>query len=378
MTIIRLFYNVYIHKLSGIPGPKSWAATPIHYALSLRSGRHAQKLKDLHLRYGPVVRVAPDEVSLTCTSAWNIIYSGAGSFPKSPRWYCPRPNGEYGIMASRNSDHPRFRRVFAPAFTDKALAGQDEMVTRHIDLLMQALDHASRNGTAVNMTHEIEYTTFSVAGEFAFSEQFNYPDRSKIQLQINFIQSAMKEFALKAVRRTLGVAALHDTIRSAATSIKPEWMVYQQVLASWARARLAGGCSPEREDLMEYISRSTDKRKTLSPGEAQNALGDFMIAGTEAAASGIVSTLYHLMEAPDVLANLQAEICGAFTVGEALDNRRLAELPLLNASVNEGMRLAPSIPAVLPRQVPMPGVEIGGHFMPGGVGPSASRARYLY
>lgn len=30
----------------------------------MRSGQYAQTLKLLHLRYGPVVRIAPDEVSV--------------------------------------------------------------------------------------------------------------------------------------------------------------------------------------------------------------------------------------------------------------------------------------------------------------------------
>jgi hypothetical protein len=72
--IILAIYRSYIHPLHIYPGPKLHALTnltQIHYVLR---GTWVRKVLALHEQYGPIVRVAPDEISYAVPEAWDDIY----------------------------------------------------------------------------------------------------------------------------------------------------------------------------------------------------------------------------------------------------------------------------------------------------------------
>jgi hypothetical protein len=113
VTVLALFpvtvvvYRLLFHPLASVPGPKLAAATKLWQAYHYRQGK---SLAGLHAKYGPVVRIAPNEVTYNTVEAHEAIYrksllgteekkgdlsanttgltvAGAGSpFVKSP-WY---------------------------------------------------------------------------------------------------------------------------------------------------------------------------------------------------------------------------------------------------------------------------------------------------
>ncbi|KAL9624595.1 MAG: hypothetical protein Q9160_001260 [Pyrenula sp. 1 TL-2023] len=348
--------------------PSDLYTISLFFAQSVRSGKYAQKLKTLHLHYGPVVRVAPDEVSVIDQRAWTTIYSGTNNFPKSQRWFSIRPNGAFGILGSPKESHGRFRRAFAPAFTEKVLTAKELQITRHVEALVEKLDDLAGDGSAVNITDELEYAAFDIGGDFGFSKQFNCLGKADNRRQVHLLQKEVKIFTMRAMQRVLGVASFQNLFENAMTSMKQTKTVYQKKLTGWTNKRLDDGDSEpgdDKEDLMTVLARSTGPNKTLSPAEAENSLGDFMIAGTETIATMVDSALYHLLRTPIVMTELRAEIRAAVAHGSSLSTKKLADLTLLNAVINETMRLTPSIPASLTRVVPPPGAEICGYFMPG-------------
>lgn len=76
--VIRGIYRVYFHPLRGFPGPKSCAFTRIPHIVAVYNGTPIPFAKDLHDRYGDVVRISPDELSFADPKAWRDIY-GRGS-----------------------------------------------------------------------------------------------------------------------------------------------------------------------------------------------------------------------------------------------------------------------------------------------------------
>lgn len=70
VSIIRTF----IHPLAGVPGPKLAALSNIWQAYYARNGRMLELGKTLHAKYGPAVRVGPNEVWFNSVEAFKIIY----------------------------------------------------------------------------------------------------------------------------------------------------------------------------------------------------------------------------------------------------------------------------------------------------------------
>ena len=67
-------YRVYLSPLSTYPGPKLWAASKLPFNWHTIRGTSAIKFKDLHERYGPVVRYAPNALVYIHPESWEEIY----------------------------------------------------------------------------------------------------------------------------------------------------------------------------------------------------------------------------------------------------------------------------------------------------------------
>ncbi|KPM37730.1 hypothetical protein AK830_g8831 [Neonectria ditissima] len=79
-------YNLYFH-LAKYPGPLFARISPIYSIWGLFRGRWPFDVHQLHLKYGPVVRTMPNELTFTDPQAWKDIYGhrqGHPQFHKDP------------------------------------------------------------------------------------------------------------------------------------------------------------------------------------------------------------------------------------------------------------------------------------------------------
>ena len=81
----RCIYNLYFHPLSGLPGPRLWAASRLPFIYHLLRGTLVKRERMLHEKYGGAIRVAPDEVSFATEEAWNDIYARRVGHKRPPR-----------------------------------------------------------------------------------------------------------------------------------------------------------------------------------------------------------------------------------------------------------------------------------------------------
>jgi hypothetical protein len=141
--ILRGFYRVYFHPLSRFPGPKIYAFTRLPHHYLIYTGKSHQSILELHRQYGEIVRLSPDELSFIHPDAWRDIY-GHGSRatqgsapPKNWKWYGSNVNGvESMAQASGIENHSRMRRVFKPAFADRALKEQEPLFMKYVNQLI--------------------------------------------------------------------------------------------------------------------------------------------------------------------------------------------------------------------------------------------------
>jgi hypothetical protein len=68
-------YNIAFHPLKRFQGPLSWAASRLPWATTSFAGKLPFVVVSLHAQYGPIVRIAPDELSFIDPSAWKDIMS---------------------------------------------------------------------------------------------------------------------------------------------------------------------------------------------------------------------------------------------------------------------------------------------------------------
>jgi hypothetical protein len=64
---------------------------------------------------------------------------------------------------------------------------------------------------------------------------------------------------------------------------------------------------------------------------------------------------------------LTGQIRQSFTSIAEITGERVKKIAFLNAVIEEGLRLSPPVPAILPRVVPLEGGFVCGHWLPGDV-----------
>lgn len=108
--------------LATVPGP--WYSRFTHLVLKyeIMRGRRIFYVHDLHERYGPIVRLSPEEVAVADGGAFAQIHKIGSGFNKSPWYDTITPNRSPGIFTMRDPHrHAARRRLFAQPFSNSAL-----------------------------------------------------------------------------------------------------------------------------------------------------------------------------------------------------------------------------------------------------------------
>lgn len=83
LATARALYYLFFHPLNRYPGPKLWAVSRAFHVWYNFTGRLPFKVLELHRKYGPVVRIAPDELSFTDAAAWDDVRIAKSSLMKA-------------------------------------------------------------------------------------------------------------------------------------------------------------------------------------------------------------------------------------------------------------------------------------------------------
>lgn len=170
-----MLYNIFFHPLARYPGPISWTSNAIPYQIALLKGTTHLHSARLHKKYGPVVRVSPNELSYITAQAWADIYGRRHpkQLQKHPDIISGPSGGVYWLANTPNDqDHSRMRRLMAPGFSEKAVRAQENIFRDHIGRLIAKIRDNEGNGT-IDLTLFLHATTFDIITDSMFGESAN-------------------------------------------------------------------------------------------------------------------------------------------------------------------------------------------------------------
>ena len=113
-------YNLFLHPLSKFPGSWLYVSTPFPRLWLHLSGREPWAVRQHHLRYGPIIRLSPNELSFIDAQAWKEVYGHKTTTSKDPTMYPFSENTKKSIILANDRDHPRQRKMLLPAFSSRA------------------------------------------------------------------------------------------------------------------------------------------------------------------------------------------------------------------------------------------------------------------
>ncbi|TVY24378.1 Cytochrome P450 monooxygenase [Lachnellula hyalina] len=297
---------------------------------------------------------------------------GKKPIPKDPDFYSGSSDGIAEILLAANDvDHSRIRRLMSHAFSESALREQEPILNSYFDLLIQKLHEkvsGSENGK-VNMVHWFNFTTFDLIGDLAFGEPFDVLKSEEYNFWIANVFQFIKFIGLQQILHDypildipmLAIMTLFSRFRTAEEK-------HRRYTEEKASRRL--DTQTNRRDYMWsylpislYILRHNDE-KGMSRAEIIKASGTLIIAGSETTATLLSGALYYLLKTPSSLSKLTTELRTSFPDPADMNFVNLARLSYLNACLQEGLRLYPPVPGILPRKTQPGGAVINGHHIP--------------
>lgn len=279
------------------------------------------------------------------------------------------PNGIHSILSANDADHSRYRRLLSHAFSDQALRQQEYLLTSYIDLLTNRLkEQIEVSGTCtavVDLVRWFNFTTFDIVGDLSLGESFHCLEESRYHDWVSILFTQFKVAALiVSLRFFPGVEKLLRILLPKSLTKKRE---EHSQLANEKISRRLKSSDPQRNDFMTYVLRHNDERGMSVP-EIEATFRTLVVAGSETTATALSGITNCLLNSPDIFSRLVQEIRDYFSHETEITANSVAELPFLNAVIDEGLRLCPPVALGMPRVVPPGGSEVCGHWLPGGVG----------
>ncbi|KAK7032984.1 cytochrome P450 [Favolaschia claudopus] len=345
-----------LHPLYHVPGPWVWRVTKLIGMYMSWSGNQHRYLNEAHLKYGPVVRFGPNEVSIADVDAVPSVLGSAG-LPKG-QFYDGRkdPRAPSNLLAMQGEPHANRRRLWNRGMSTDSLREYEQMIARRATQLLDCIADLE----IIDLAAWISRFTFDFMGDMAFGGGFELMHDEEQRYLIPIIQSFGATISIfthvpwAAKTLSLFPIASRDRLRKFGVDN--------------ARRRIKS--TAQTQDLFYHLMDEAGLEKQKPPlGDviADGALA--VVAGADTTASALASLFYFLMLHPKYYRRLQEEIDAHFPPGsDPLDTHSHADMKFLDACINEALRLKPPVPTNGPRQVPLgsQGKLIAGVFIPEG------------
>ncbi|KAH9001150.1 high nitrogen upregulated cytochrome P450 monooxygenase 2 [Lactarius akahatsu] len=337
------------HPLAKFPGPAIAKTSKLWAAYHGATGDQHRCYKSLHDRYGDVVRVGPNELSIRDPLLVHPLL-GQGGLPKGPG-YGGLDGPPMLISQCDPILHMHQRKPWSSAFSSTAMKEYEITVAKRIRQLVGCLEAMvqrsdQKASAVVDMTKWLKYFATDFMGDMAFGGGFELMKAGRdtdglwTLLESSLWTSAPLShipYVLPPLMKIMGDRSAIGRFRE---------FCRERVLE-----RLRMGAN--RKDLFYYLSgEEMPDSKRPSPATVAEDGMLAIIAGSDTTSSVLTAVFYYLLRNPLAYERLQAEVDGAFPSGEEpLDVTTLSQMEWLNSCINETLRLQPPVPSGSQRTV---------------------------
>ncbi|KAI4095876.1 MAG: hypothetical protein LQ339_007114 [Xanthoria mediterranea] len=381
--ILLLWPYLRNRSLRHVPGPPLARVSSLWLLYQARQGRRYLAVDAAHNKYGPLVRIQPDHVSIADPDAIPIVYAHSGGWTKS-NFYKAFVSIARNLFSTRNrAEHTRKRKVVSHTFSAKSIAQFEQYIVSNLKELVKQWHSLSDKATQagepyadMDALHWFNYTAFDIIGDLAFGAPFGMLPRGRDLAEVRLTPNSPPTYApaIEVLNRRGEVSATLGCL----PGLKPyakylpdpffrNGLAAVENLAGIAVARVNERIQaqengmPSRNDLLARLMEAKDENgENLGRAElTAEALGQ-LIAGSDTTSNTLCALLYYSTKTPGVMEKLQKEIDEIVPDDVEIPNfDTVKELP------NETLRVHSTASLGLPRVVPPgPGVTIRSHHFP--------------
>ena len=349
-----IIYRVWFSPLNKFPGP--WQAKISGVWLTSKLLKHDGYLKfeGLHNEYGKYVRVGPNDLSITDADVHEATFGHNTKFRKAI-WYDNAKPFDSMHTTRDKALHDRRRRIWAPAFSDKALRDYEPKVKFFNDKLVERI---KEHGTGpLNASKWFNLYAFDVMGRLAFGKDYGMLDSGErhwaLDLLIEGMEAAPPRLPVWLFRILVNIPfatqGLFKFLKFCRDEL--EWRINNKGLGE-------GG------DITGWLLKGYHGMK--NPADDPMFQGDsrlIVVAGSDTTAATMTFLFYELAKKPEELKKLRDELKPLTTNPEWRDVD-IKNAHHLNGAINEALRMHPPVPSGVERLVPDGGAQVGDVFLP--------------
>lgn len=375
LSVLSALYTAFLGPLRGIPGPifAKLSSYYLPYHLLYRSTNFTTLFARLHAQYGPVVRIAPDEVHVhfsghESVDAYNKIYTQR--FDKEPALYkCfGEDESSFGELTYTAAKARKDR--LSGLFTRSGVKGLEHVVRENVNRTVSRLVEectSSKKGTDFLLA--MKCLAVDVITTFCFAQKIDASGAPGFQAPIimameaslyNFLVFMNFPLINKIIfslppwlsritaPKLSGLFDLQELLQRQIDEIKEDPARLESVPHKTIYHPLLSGKGPD-----------TTKKSLYEEGQAM------LFGGTDTVSNTLMLLVYYVLSTPGVEEKLLGELKSK-GVWEDLDAAEppswdaLEKLPYLGAVIKEVLRLTPGVAAAQKRVVGEGGFEVRG------------------
>jgi cytochrome P450 len=321
--------------------------------------------QDLQKEFGDYVRTGPRELSIFDPEAVQVLYGFQSKTSKGPFYDVM----EKSLHLNRDRPWHRQRRKIWDNAMKTSLHGFAPHVEETCDQLLERLRKAEEK--PVLLLETMTYFSYDVMSALAFGESMGFTTGESSEVADSILNTFTQGLSAMGVMyhmpwlmNTLGVLTslagpLKDWTDWSVSQMEARMAVRLLVTSPRKRNLHSAQIKEASPDLIGELIKNTsndDAGRALLYGESRLIIS----AGSETTSTALTFIFMQLATHPYYMLAVRDEHRSSLS-----DYHSAKSLPLLDAVINESMRLWPSIFFASQRVTPPEGLTINGHFIPG-------------
>ncbi|KAJ7076208.1 cytochrome P450 [Mycena belliarum] len=357
--------------LRSVPGPLLAACTHWYTAYFdlVRDGGFLKHLEWLHEKYGPVVRIGPNEAD---PDAFDSIYGAHSTFVKDPVLYkaFQQDLSSFGLLDPREAR--KRREILSPLFSRRATLKLEHVIQQKVDKLINRVLRYEGNSPC-NIFMAVRSTTLDIIASYCFAQSFDTMDHPEFRHPI-----------LLAILSGISViwTLKYFPFLYYLSERAPGWLMhrispvskgYTELFAFLSRHLDSILADPTKLDVADHetifhhlLHPSTKQHNIPSRKSLLDESLTLLGAGSETVGNVVTTGVFHVFRNKHISNRLMMELDAAWPDrSHSVGFQSLEKLPYLTAVIKESIRMA-GVATPLPRVVGPSDVCISGYTMPAG------------
>ncbi|ROW00029.1 hypothetical protein VPNG_08373 [Cytospora leucostoma] len=366
IAVIGFVFHALRNPLAKVPGPWYTKFTGAILTIQTAKGNGAIYVHNLHEKYGPIVRIGPNEVDVMDLRGIKEIHSVKATYVKTPYYETFGPPGMLNLFNTQDVNfHRRHRRLLQGPFSEAQLKAFHPTVEHRVRLAVQRMGEEVETRRVADVFKWWMFMATDVIGELTFGESFRMLELGQKNEYIQALERVAATLGRNNAFPLAGKLAYYGVpIPGFGDDAKHTKNILRYSEESLARYRGLVQQNPDKPipTLFTRLFKG-EEEENLSFKELVDAAQGYIVAGSDTTAVGLTYLVWNVCRNPEIQKRLVEEVQ---QLPADYHDQDLVKLPYLSQVIKETLRRHAPAPASLPRLVPPGGATFAGNYLPGG------------